>query len=286
MTNFKSTIAIFFVIILVLFSCNKKENKINEIIPISGKMSDSVSVDKVLAHIPMPAKLDSAMRQNFDTITYKVLKKLNPRNVKSFHVSKDNYLKMIDNIPENADRVAFSFVQFNKANFPNKYRELTKYDGCLYLVYYYMDAYGRNVTNKAYAMLGIQNIIEISATDFQVMENDYTKNIKPSIDKLVKGPQGNTLRVKMSKNELVAYKNRATTKPNIRNFKITLAQWVDYNHYLTKSELNFLLNKLSQFSDNSVGQITFITDCQGNNGGDINDLSGFDQSHFCPEDCP
>ena len=36
---------------------------------------------------------------------------------------------MIDQIPVNADRVAFSFVQFNKVKFPNKYQELTKFDG-------------------------------------------------------------------------------------------------------------------------------------------------------------
>ena len=66
--------------------------------------------DLLLAHVPMPVKLDSAMRHSFDTVTYKILKKLNPKNVKSFKVSKENYLKMIDQIPVNADRVAFSFV--------------------------------------------------------------------------------------------------------------------------------------------------------------------------------
>lgn len=286
MRNLKSTIAIVFVILLVLFSCNKKDNKIKDANFISSNMYDSASVDMLLAHIPIPAKLDSAMRQNFDTITYKVLKKLNPKNAKSFYVSKENYLKMIDNIPESADRVAFSFVQFNKSKFAGKYTELAKYDGCLYLVYYYMDANGKNVGDKAYAMLGIQNILEIPAADFQVMENDYVKNIKSSIDKFVKGPQGNTLRIKMKKDELVAYKNRAITKSNIRNFKITLAQSVDYNNYLSKSEVNSLMYKLSQFSDNSVGQLTFITDCQDNSGGDVESLSGFDLNGFCPNDCP
>lgn len=282
----KSTIAFVFVMLLVLFSCNKKENKINDANFISSNMSNVSSGNKLLAHIPMPAKLDSAMRQDFDTITYKVLKRLNPRNVKSFNVSKENYLKMIDNIPDSADRVAFSFVQFNKSKFAGKYTELAKYDGCLYLVYYYMDKNGNNVGGKTYAMLGIQNILEISVADFQVMENDYVKNIKPSIDKFVKGPQGNTLRVKMEKDELLAYKNRAITKSNLRNFKITFAQWVDYDNYLTKNEKGVLKNKLSLFSDNSVGQLTFITDSQDNSGGNINGLSGFDQNSFCPDDCP
>ena len=31
-------------------------------------------------HVPsMPVKLDSAMRHSFDTVTYKILKKLNPK---------------------------------------------------------------------------------------------------------------------------------------------------------------------------------------------------------------
>lgn len=259
-------------VFLSVFSCGDKKTIADQ--------------DKLLAHIPMPAKLDSAMRQSFDTVTYKILKGINPKNVKSFKITKENYLKMIDNIPANANRVAFSFVQFNKANFQDKYQELNKYDGCLYLLYYYMDANGKNVGDKAYAMLGTQSIIEISAADFQVMENAYAKNIKPSIDKVVKGPQGNTLRVKMNKDELIAYKARVIAKPNIKNFKITLAQWVGYNNYLTKSELDFLINKLSQFSDDSEGQMTFITDCQDNSGGDVEDLSGSDINNFCPNNCP
>ena len=31
--------------------------------------------DLLLAHIPIPPKLDSAMRHSFDTVTYKILKK-------------------------------------------------------------------------------------------------------------------------------------------------------------------------------------------------------------------
>ena len=179
--------------------------------------------DLLLAHVPMPVKLDSAMRYSFDTVTYKILKRQNPKNVKSFKVSKDNYLQMIDQIPVNADRVAFSFVQFNKVKFPNKYQELTKFDGFLYLLYYYMDKSGNNVGNKAYAMLDVNNIVEVSEADYQIMENDYIQNIKPQIDAVVQGPQGNILRVKITKDELLAYKNKVTAKANVKNFKITLA---------------------------------------------------------------
>ena len=203
--------------------------------------------DLLLAHVPMPVKLDSAMRHSFDTVTYKILKKLNPKNVKSFKVSKENYLKMIDQIPVNADRVAFSFVQFNKVKFPNKYQELTKFDGSLYLLYYYMDKSGNNVGNKAYAMLDVNNIVEVSVADYQIMENDYIQNIKPQIDAVVQGAQGNTLRVKITKDELLAYKNRVNPKSNVKNFKITLAQWVSYNNLLTKNESNVLKKKLLFF---------------------------------------
>lgn len=171
----------------------------------------------------MPVKLDYAMRHSFDTVTYKILKRQNPKNVKSFKVSKENYLKMIDQIPVNADRVAFSFVQFNKVKFPNKYQELTKFDGFLYLLYYYMDKSGNNVGNRAYAMLDVNNIVEVSEADYQIMENDYIQNIKPQIDAVVQGPQGNILRVKITKDELLAYKNKVTAKANVKIFKITLA---------------------------------------------------------------
>ena len=233
----------------------------------------------------MPVKLDSAMRHSFDTVTYKILKKLNPKNVKSFKVSKENYLKMIDQIPVNADRVAFSFVQFNKVKFPNKYQELTKFDGSLYLLYYYMDKSGNNVGNKAYAMLNVNNIVEVSEADYQIMENDYIQNIKPQIDAVVQGAQGNTLRVIIPKDELLAYKNRVNAKSNVKNFKITLAQWVNYEALLTSNETHALRNKLKMFNDESAGQMTFITDCQNAQGSDIESLSGFDLNQFCPDDC-
>ena len=242
--------------------------------------------DLLLAHVPMPVKLDSAMRHSFDTVTYKILKKLNPKNVKSFKVSKENYLKMIDQIPVNADRVAFSFVQFNKVKFPNKYQELTKFDGSLYLLYYYMDKSGNNVGNKAYAMLDVNNIVEVSVADYQIMENDYIQNIKPQIDAVVQGAQGNTLRVKITKDELLAYKNRVNPKSNVKNFKITLAQWVNYETLLTSTEANILRKKLKMFNDENVGQTTFITDCQNAQGSDVESLSGFDMLHICPESCP
>ena len=241
--------------------------------------------DLLLAHIPIPPKLDSAMRHSFDTVTYKILKKLNPKNVKSFKVSKENYLKMIDQIPVNADRVAFSFVQFNKVKFPNKYQELTKFDGSLYLLYYYMDKSGNNVGNKAYAMLDVNNIVEVSEADYQIMENDYIQNIKPQIDAVVQGAQGNTLRVIIPKDELLAYKNRVNAKSNVKNFKITLAQWVNYEALLTSNETHALRNKLKMYNDESAGQMTFITDCQNAQGSDIESLSGFDLNQFCPDDC-
>lgn len=270
----KTTLSLlgYIVVFFLLFSCGDKKNLSKE--------------DLLLAHVPMPVKLDSAMRHSFDTVTYKILKKLNPKNVKSFKVSKENYLKMIDQIPVNADRVAFNFVQFNKAKFPNKYQELTKFDGSLYLLYYYMDKSGNNVGNKAYAILDVNNMLEISLVDFQIMKNDYIQNIKPQIDAVVQGSQGNTLRVKVSKDELIAYKNRVLSKPNAKNFKITLAQWVNYETLLTSTEANILRKKLKLYNDESVGQMTFITDCQNAQGSDVESLSGFDLNHFCPEDCP
>lgn len=242
--------------------------------------------DVLLAHVPMPAKLDSAMRHSFDKETYKILKKLNAKNEKSFKVNKENYLQMIEQIPAGADRVAFSFVQFNKDKFPNQYQELAQFDGELYMLYYYMDKSGKNITGKAYAMLDVNNTVEIPLADYQIMENDYIQNIKPQIDAVVQGSKGNTLRVKVSKEELLAYKNRAMTKKNVKNFKITLAQWVNYESILSKTESSILRKKLKLYTDESVGQMTFITDCQNPEGGDVESLSGFDLNHFCPQDCP
>lgn len=268
----------FFLILFVLTSCSKKPNNQSE-----NNLPNNTQ-SKLLSHIPMPANLDSAMRQSFVAETYKILKKLNPKNVKSYTISKENYLKMIDHFPANADRVAFSFVRFDKEKYLNKYSELAKYDDCLYLVYFYMDANGNNIGNKAYAMLGIQNTLEIIGADYQSMTADYRTNIKPDIDKIVKGPQGNTRTVKIKKDELLEYKNRILSKPNAKKFKITLAQWVDYNVF-AKRELSAVWKRLQQFSGNSVGQMTFITDCQDNNGNNINDLSGGDINSTCPNQC-
>jgi len=149
-----------------------------------------------------------------------------------------------------------------------------------------MDKSGNNEGNKAYAMLDVNNTVEIPLADYQIMENDYIQNIKPQIDAVVQGSQGNTLRVKVSKEELLAYKNRVMTKTNIKNFKITLAQWVSYNNLLTKNESNVLKKKLLFFNEQTVGQLTIITDCENNNGGNVQSLSGFDLMNPCPQDCP
>ncbi|WP_461376814.1 hypothetical protein [Cloacibacterium normanense] len=90
----------------------------------------------------------------------------------------------------------------------------------------------------------------------------------------------------MMKDELLAYKNRAMTKKNVKNFKITLAQWVNYESILSKTESSTLRKKLKLYTDENVGQMTFITDCQNLEGGDVESLSGFDLNHFCPQDCP
>ena len=101
----KTTLSLlgYIVVFFSLFSCGDKKNLSKE--------------DLLLAHVPMPVKLDSAMRHSFDTVTYKILKKLNPKNVKSFKVSKENYLKMIDQIPVNADRVALVLFSLIRRSF-------------------------------------------------------------------------------------------------------------------------------------------------------------------------
>ena len=55
----------YIVVFFLLFSCGDQK-----------KLSKD---DLLLSHIPMPVKLDSAMRHSFDTVTYKILKKLNER---------------------------------------------------------------------------------------------------------------------------------------------------------------------------------------------------------------
>ena len=148
-----------------------------------------------------------------------------------------------------------------------------------------MDKSGKKVGGKVYAMLDLNKIVEVSEADYQIMENDYVQNIKSQIDSVVQGPQGNTLRVIIPKDELLAYKNRVNAKANVKNFKITLAQWVNYETLLTSTEANILRKKLKLYNDESVGQMTFITDCQNAQGSDVESLSGFDLNQFCPDDC-
>lgn len=272
-------------VLFTILSCNKNPNSSQNIIPTEKTDSASLKIDP-LAHVPMPAKLDSAMRQSFDKETYQELKKLNKKNVKSFFITKENYLKMIDNLPTDADRVAFSFVQFNSAKFPSKYKELSKFDGTLYMLYYYMDKTGKILTGKTYAVLSVKDAVEIPEVDFNIMFEDYKTNIKPKIDRFVKGPQGNTLSIKISRIDLEAYKGRMASKKDIGKFKITLAQWQPISNFLTKDQQNALSKKLSSFSDKNVGQMTFITDCEDTNGQNILSLSGDDFSGFCPSDCP
>jgi hypothetical protein len=213
------------------------------------------------------------------------LRKLSKKNVKSFFITKENYLKMIDDLPVGADRVSFSFVQFNSAKFPGKYKELSKFDGSLYMLYSYIDKNGKNLTQKNYAILSVKDAVEVSEVDFKVMAEDYVTNIKSKIDRFVKGSQGNTLSVRISREDLEAYKARMATKKDIGKFKITLAQWIVFDNFLTKGQSSALSKKLSYFADENVGQMTFITDCVGANGQNIEDLSGDDMNVLCPNIC-
>lgn len=280
-TTLMRTVAVF--AMFMLFNCNKNSKTSENLL--SASNVDSTSTKDPLADVPMPAKLDSAMRQSFDKETYQELKKLSEKNVKSFFITKENYLKMIDDLPVGADRVSFSFVQFNSAKFPGKYRELSKFDGSLYMLYSYIDKNGKNFADKNYAILSVKDAVEVSEVDFKVMAEDYKINIKPKIDRFVKGTQGNTLSVSVSREDLEAYKARMTTKKDIGKFKITLAQWVVFDNFLTKGQSSALSKKLSYFADENVGQMTFITDCVGANGQDIEDLSGDDMNVLCPNIC-
>lgn len=272
-------------LLFALLNCNKSPKSTQNII--SAESSNTTqSVQDPLAHIPMPAKLDSAMRQSFDKETFQELKKLSKKNSRFFYITKENYLSMINNLPAGAENVAFSFVQFNSAKFPGKYKELTKFDGALYMLYYYMDKTGKNITGKTYAVLSLKEAVEIPEADFNVMFEDYKSNIKPKIDRFVKGPQGNTLSVKIAKTDLEAYKAKLDAQKNVGKFKITLAQWQTTSNFLTKDQSNALTQKLSFFSEDNVGQMTFITDCEDTSGQNIADLSGDDYSRLCPTACP
>lgn len=272
-------------LLFALLNCNKSPKSTQNII--SAESSNTTqSVQDPLAHIPMPAKLDSAMRQSFDKETFQELKKLSKKNSRFFYITKENYLSMINNLPAGAENVAFSFVQFNSTKFPGKYKELTKFDGALYMLYYYMDKTGKNITGKTYAVLSLKEAVEIPEADFKVMFEDYKSNIKPKIDRFVKGPQGNTLSVKIAKTDLEAYKAKLDAQKNVGKFKITLAQWQTTSNFLTKDQSNALTQKLSFFSEDNVGQMTFITDCEDTSGQNIADLSGDDYSRLCPNVCP
>ena len=281
-TTLVRTVAVF--AMFMLFNCNKNPKTSEDLLSASNVDSASAKQDP-LADVPMPAKLDSAMRQSFDKETYQELKKLSKKNVKSFFITKENYLKMIDDLPVGADRVSFSFVQFNSAKFPGKYKELSKFDGSLYMLYSYIDKNGKNLTQKNYAILSVKDAVEVSEVDFKVMAEDYVNNIKSKIDHFVKGTQGNTLSVRISREDLEAYKARMATKKDIGKFKITLAQWVVFDNFLTKGQSSALSKKLSYFADENVGQMTFITDCVGTNGQNIEDLSGDDVNKMCPMIC-
>ena len=148
-TTLMRTVAVF--AMFMLFNCNKNPKASENLLSASNVDSASAKQDP-LVDVPMPAKLDSAMRQSFDKETYQELKKLSKKNVKSFFITKENYLKMIDDLPVGADRVSFSFVQFNSSKFPGKYKELAKFDGLLYMLYSYIDKNGKNLTDKNYAI--------------------------------------------------------------------------------------------------------------------------------------
>ena len=50
--------------------------------------------------------------------------------------------------------------------------------------------------------------------------------------------------------------------------------------------LMYLKKKLLFFNEQTVGQLTIITDCENVNGGNVQSLSGFDLMVPCPQDCP
>ena len=90
---------------------------------------------------------------------------------------------------------------------------------------------------------------------------------------------------KIARKRTHGFRARMATKKDIGKFKITLAQWVVFDNFLTKGQSSALSKKLSYFADENVGQMTFITDCVGANGQNIEDLSGDDMNVLCPNIC-
>jgi hypothetical protein len=88
------------------------------------------------------------------------------------------------------------------------------------MLYSYIDKNGKNLTDKNYAILSVKDAVEVSEVDFKVMAEDYVTNIKSKIDHFVKGTQGNTLSVRISREDLEAYKARMATKKILVNLKL------------------------------------------------------------------
>jgi hypothetical protein len=87
------------------------------------------------------------------------------------------------------------------------------------MLYSYIDKNGK-ILPKNYAILSVKDAVEVSEVDFKVMAEDYVTNIKSKIDHFVKGTQGNTLSVRISREDLEAYKARMATKKILVNLKL------------------------------------------------------------------
>jgi len=280
--NIMKILNYFFIAIFVacLVSCQNNDIQSSNLQMTSGK------VDELTKHITLPDDLNKKMRKSLMLNIFNELKKINANSKISFSVSKENYFKMIDGIPEDAEYVVFHFVQYNSKKLSNKYKDLKNNDGQLYIIYSYNNKHGEVLNDKYYAFLDTPNIISFSKTEYNTMVKDYIYNIKSKIDKYTKDPSGNTMYIKVLKSELVALKIKALQYDELKEFRFALAEFQSkqiFNKYKNNNRIN---NKISKFSNFSEGHLTFITDAINSNGNVINEISASDLNTFCPNDCP
>ncbi|MCQ9636556.1 hypothetical protein MP478_13700 [Chryseobacterium sp. WG14] len=238
---------------------------------------------------PVPRDVANRMQSEFKSKTYNELVKMNLLKSDEFILGKKEW-EEINHFLQGNNKISvirFYFIQFNQGKFGTKYTALQNYDGKLYILLGYFNGNNELIGDKYYGMMSLSSgAVEVSPEDFQVMHEDYKKNIKPYINQFCV-TKNNTEYLKIDaidfakqQGGIEAHDRYISVK--FKQLKFKLAEVVDPGNIEIVKNKAYYITKYR----NDIGQLTTLTDAEDMAGKPIQGLNDYDMNSLCPQQCP
>ncbi len=240
---------------------------------------------------PVPPNISQGMQRAFKNRTYNELIKLNLLKSDEFILDKKEWLEICDFLQNNnkVSVIRLYFIQFNQSKFGAKYHGLQDHNGKLYILLGYFNGSNELIGDKYYGMMSLNpgtNTVEVTPEDFQIMHDDYKKNIKPHINPFC-NTKDNTEYLKIDaidfakqQGGIEAHDRYVTVK--FKHLKFKLTEVVDPDVVVAEKNKNYYITKYK----NDIGQLTTLTDAEDTDRKPIEGLKDYDMNSLCPPTCP